>query len=191
MLHKDDNEQSNELISKGCTTYPIVCSFYENTEYLLETMKGSSILETFKSTDCKEIADAINRINSSNENSDLEYISLQIPNSAILNKDTSFIKEVKIIDMIGIPDPENTRANRLNSNIIDNIGLDCSFILKREEGRGKIQPQDLIDQKDSNIFRSRKYLSDQIIQPKLIGVKINNLKQNSRSAQAMTTSRFN
>ncbi len=45
--------------------------------------------------------------------------------------------------------------------------MDCSFILKRDTGRGLVGPQDLIDQKDSHIFKPRTYLSEQISQPKL------------------------
>ena len=145
------------VISKGCTRYPVKCTFTKENLYTVETIKIIEInkkqsLSSKNFEKDQQVQDYIFGLNKND--SDFDYIIVNVPEIVLKDHDLSFISCIDFLDMIGIPDEElKDIADKRNLCIISHEGLDAAFFYKKGNDRGRIYPKDFIDLSKSNIFK--------------------------------------
>ncbi len=182
-----------ELISSGCTRYPVKCTFSKENMFVIETIKinklGKKELISKNSFNNEQsLQHHLLNLNNTNE-FEFDYIIIHIPELLLRSNDLSFISCVDFLDLVGVPDEElKELANQRNSSIILHEGLDAAFILKRTDSdRGKIYPKDLIELNKSSIFKRNLHSNEEKnLPPKLVSIwafEVNNLENYDYSEQ--------
>jgi hypothetical protein len=93
----------------------------------------------------KNIGEISNKLTELNDKIlNIAYIVVNIPEN-VLRQDLNFLKNVEIVDLIGVPDNSIKNAYELNSIFLKD-NLDCLFIVKCSIiDRGEICQKDIVE----------------------------------------------
>lgn len=190
LTSKTGGASAHQANSSGCTQYPVKLKFETDTsskKYKVEVeVQGKKKCKSNSYSTKEEVFARLNELNLEKKN-EVCYIVVKIPHNA-QNERNGFLKNVELIDMIGVPDKDLKETAHKRNLFAIQQGLDIALIVKRDSNqRGTINPNDLNDLEDSDIFK-RTFQASNLYLPKMVATwafdcdKINSVdKSSSRS----------